>query len=181
MFKKDDAGCERYCCHTGCSDDAPFPPVRHCAPQEFVVVSSYLVEGDTDPGAGSSSARGLLSVFDVLYSADAGGERYEIVLHGSQPIPGVAHSLEALPLSGPGDTPDDKKATPQAGAQARVGEPLVVLGCHDALYTARIFVDDTASIGLAAVEAAMSSLRCAPCSSLPILHPLWFRSRSAVV
>eukprot|EP00873_Tetraselmis_striata_P006814 jgi/Tetstr1/427078/TSEL_017282.t1 len=136
------------------------PATQACPQKEFVVVSSYLVEGDTDPGAGSSSARGLLSVFDVLYSADAGGERYEIVLHGSQPIPGVAHSLEALPLSGPGDTPDDKKATPQAGAQARVGEPLVVLGCHDALYTARIFVDDTASIGLAAVEAAMSSLRC---------------------
>jgi len=44
--------------------------------------------------------------------------------------------------------------------EAAEREPLLVLGCHDALHVARVFVDDTASLGIAAVEAAISTLRC---------------------
>lgn len=121
------------------------------------MVSSYLVDSEQQPVAGGRNVQGLLSVFDVLYSAAPGSERYDIVLHGTQPTPAVAHCLEALRMAGDADA--GSAAASGKAAPAR-GEPLVVLGCHDAVYAARLFVDDTASLGLAAVEAAMSSLRC---------------------
>jgi hypothetical protein len=130
--------------------------------QEFVVVSSYVVETGEES---LRSVKGLVSVFDVLYTAGGGGERYEIVLHGTQPLPSVCHCLEAVRMSRSSGSGKEQEDGGEGEAAER--EPLLVLGCHDALHVARVFVDDTASLGIAAVEAAISTLRF---TSTPILN-----------
>mmetsp|Transcript_3448 Transcript_3448/g.9906 ORF Transcript_3448/g.9906 Transcript_3448/m.9906 type:complete len:1527 (+) Transcript_3448:155-4735(+) len=126
-----------------------FPAEIHVE-KEFVLVSSWLLRRDPTQG-GAQTATGILSVFDILHSRTAGADRFQVVLHAAQPLPGVCHCVAAVPLP-----PHQLKGEGSPGSSRDPLPPMgLLLGCQDSLMLAEVFVDDIASWSLAAEMAAL--------------------------
>lgn len=109
-------------------------------------MSTFLMERDESD---LQVAHGLLSVFEVIRNPTSSSHRYEIVLHGVQPVSGTPHCLGGIRLPPTGDA---------GGNSAAEDEPAVLLGSTDSLILLRVFVDDLATWGVDAVEKVLSLL-----------------------